>query len=64
MKKLLLTPEEWNAFKMVCFPFMIDYAMYNDPNWGFNGSGANYVVYLKREMSLTEAFNIGLRCKS
>lgn len=58
VKHIILTVKEYNHFRKICPPFWIDYAHYNNPNFGFNGSGRNYVVYLTAEMTLSVLFSL------
>jgi hypothetical protein len=59
MKHLLLTPQQYDAvMKSHLLYGQIDYARFNDPSYGFIGSGENWVVYLKWDISPSMAFDI------
>jgi len=44
--KILCQPKDLEAFKELLPTGTFVKAVLNDPDWGFTGSGENYVVYL------------------
>jgi hypothetical protein len=42
----------------------IDYARFNDPDFGFDGSGQFWVMYLKEPITPTMAFDIAWYIKN
>jgi hypothetical protein len=59
MKHLLLNTQQYNAvMKSELLYSNIDYCRYNDPDFGNDGSGQFWVIYLKDPITLTFAFDI------
>lgn len=49
--KILCQPQDLDTFKSVLPTGTFIKATLNDPDWGFTGSGDNYVVYLDNSTS-------------
>jgi len=65
MKHLLLNTQQYNAvMKSDLLYGNIDYARFNDPDFGNDGSGHFWVIYLKELITPTMAFDIAWYTKN
>lgn len=48
MERILLNTQEWEELKRKVPAFLIDYARYADPTFGFTGSAPYWVVYFTK----------------
>jgi hypothetical protein len=64
MDHLLLLPEQYEALRASkLIEWNIDYARFNDPSYGVDGSGERWVVVFKLEITATMAFNLAYQLK-
>jgi hypothetical protein len=65
MKHLLLNTQQYNAvMKSHLLHGNIDYARFNDPDFGDGGSGEFWVIYLKEPITPTWAFDVAWYTKN
>jgi hypothetical protein len=57
--KILLSALELEAILATHWAGYIEKSLYNDPDWGFIGSGDHYVVYFNVEFSSTQLVSMG-----
>jgi hypothetical protein len=57
--KILLTPKEYEAFLRTYWTDFATQYVENDPDWGYSGSGVNWVVYFNVEFTPTQLISIG-----
>jgi hypothetical protein len=65
MKHLLLNTQQYNAvIKSHLLYGNIDYARFNDPDFACGGSGEFWVIYLKKPITPTWAFDVAWYTKN